>query len=49
MAHSTPPYRADQVGSLLRSQALTEARAKREKSQLSASSFRKSKIRKSSA
>jgi len=31
MAHSRPPFRADHVGSLLRSKPLQEARAKREK------------------
>ena len=37
MAHLTPPFRADHVGSLLRSKVLAEARAKREQSRLSAS------------
>src|SRR6476660_9285332 len=35
MAHSRPPFRADHVGSLLRSKPLQEARAKREKGTLS--------------
>jgi 5-methyltetrahydropteroyltriglutamate--homocysteine methyltransferase len=35
-----PPYRADQVGSFLRSEPLKEARAKREKGQLSAADLR---------
>ncbi len=36
MAHATPPFRADQVGSLLRSRKLAEARAKREKNEITA-------------
>jgi 5-methyltetrahydropteroyltriglutamate--homocysteine methyltransferase len=36
MAHSRPPFRADHVGSLLRSKPLQEARAKREKGAISA-------------
>src|SRR5215471_18651319 len=36
MAHLTPPFRADHVGSLLRSKPLQEARAKREKGAISA-------------
>src|SRR5438034_403085 len=36
MQRSKPPFRADHVGSLLRSAALKEARAKRERSELSA-------------
>jgi 5-methyltetrahydropteroyltriglutamate--homocysteine methyltransferase len=36
MAHPQPPFRADHVGSLLRSRKLAEARARREKSELSA-------------
>ncbi len=35
MQRSTPPFRADQVGSLLRSAALKEARAKRERGETS--------------
>jgi 5-methyltetrahydropteroyltriglutamate--homocysteine methyltransferase len=35
MKRTTPPFRADQVGSLLRPAALKEARAKREKSEIS--------------
>src|SRR5205823_7543997 len=36
MQRSKPPFRADHVGSLLRSAALKEARAKRERRELSA-------------
>src|ERR1700712_3629611 len=36
MKRTTPPYRADQVGSYLRTPAITEARAKRDKGQISA-------------
>ena len=36
MANPPPPFRADQVGSLLRSAPLKEARAKREAGQISA-------------
>jgi len=36
-----PPFRADQVGSFLRSQPLKEARAKREKGQISAADLKK--------
>jgi 5-methyltetrahydropteroyltriglutamate--homocysteine methyltransferase len=36
MAHPQPPFRADHVGSLLRSRKLAEARAKRERNELSA-------------
>ena len=35
MAHLTPPFRADHVGSLLRSKPLQDARAKREKGAIS--------------
>jgi 5-methyltetrahydropteroyltriglutamate--homocysteine methyltransferase len=35
MAHLTPPFRADHVGSLLRSKSLQDARAKREKGAIS--------------
>ena len=40
MAHSRPPFRADHVGSLLRSKPLQEARAKREKSVIGAEQLR---------
>jgi 5-methyltetrahydropteroyltriglutamate--homocysteine methyltransferase len=36
MQRTTPPYRADHVGSLLRPQALKEARAKRERNEITA-------------
>lgn len=36
MAHVPPPFRADQVGSLLRSQRLAKARARREKNEITA-------------
>jgi len=36
----TPPFRADHVGSLLRPQALKEARAKREKNEISAEALK---------
>jgi methionine synthase II (cobalamin-independent) len=36
LAQAVPPFRADQVGSLLRSKRLAEARAKREKNEISA-------------
>src|SRR5205823_3990068 len=36
MKRTTPPFRADQVGSLLRSPSLKEARAKRERGELTA-------------
>jgi len=36
MAHPTPPFRADHVGSILRSKPLREARANREKGTISA-------------
>src|SRR5215475_3983557 len=35
MAHLTPPFRADHVGSLLRSKPLQDARAKREQGAIS--------------
>jgi 5-methyltetrahydropteroyltriglutamate--homocysteine methyltransferase len=41
MANAKPPFRADQVGSFLRSDALKEARAKREKGQITADQLRK--------
>src|SRR5438270_9030300 len=40
MANPPPPFRADQVGSLLRPAALKEARAKREAGQISAEELR---------
>ena len=36
MQRARPPFRADHVGSLLRSAALKEARAKREKNEITA-------------
>lgn len=40
MQRTTPPFRADMVGSLLRTQALKEARARREAGQISAEELR---------
>src|SRR6201996_6493630 len=40
MQRATPPYRADHVGSLLRPAALKEARAKRERNEISADALR---------
>ena len=40
MAHSKPPFRADHVGSLLRSKPLQDARAKREKGAIGAEQLR---------
>jgi len=40
MQRTTPPYRADHVGSLLRPAALKEARAKRERNEISADALR---------
>jgi methionine synthase II (cobalamin-independent) len=40
MKRSRPPFRADMVGSLLRTQALKEARAKREAGEISAEALR---------
>src|SRR6188508_2513440 len=40
MAHSPPPFRADEVGSLLRPKSLHEARAKRAKNEISAGQLR---------
>ena len=37
---TTPPFRADHVGSLLRPAALKEARAKREKSEITAAQLK---------
>src|SRR6185437_2824529 len=37
---TTPPFRADHVGSLLRTAALKEARAKREKGEISATALK---------
>ena len=34
MQRTTPPFRADQVGSILRTAPLKEARAKREKGEI---------------
>src|SRR5437763_14458461 len=41
MPRTTPPFRADQVGSFLRSEPLKEARARREKGQISAADLKK--------
>ena len=41
MKRTTPPFRADHVGSYLRSAAITEARAKREKGEISAADLKK--------
>jgi 5-methyltetrahydropteroyltriglutamate--homocysteine methyltransferase len=41
MKRTTPPYRADHVGSFLRSAAIKEAREKREKGQISAAELKK--------
>jgi 5-methyltetrahydropteroyltriglutamate--homocysteine methyltransferase len=41
MKRTTPPYRADHVGSYLRTPAITEARAKRDKGQISAADLKK--------
>ena len=41
MQRTKPPFRADQVGSFLRSEPLKEARAKREKGQISADDLKK--------
>jgi 5-methyltetrahydropteroyltriglutamate--homocysteine methyltransferase len=40
MAHLTPPFRADHVGSLLRSKPLQDGRAKREKGAISGDQLR---------
>ena len=40
MQRSTPPFRADHVGSLLRPPALKEARAKYERQEISADALR---------
>jgi 5-methyltetrahydropteroyltriglutamate--homocysteine methyltransferase len=40
MAHVTPPFRADQVGSLLRSKKLADARARREKNEITAAELK---------
>jgi methionine synthase II (cobalamin-independent) len=40
MKRTTPPFRADHVGSLLRPQALKDARAKRQKGEISAADLR---------
>ena len=41
MQRTKPPFRADQVGSFLRSEPLKEARAKREKGEISAADLKK--------
>src|SRR6266700_5931971 len=41
MKRTTPPFRADHVGSYLRSAAITEARGKRDKGQISAADLEK--------
>ena len=41
MKRTKPPFRADHVGSYLRSAAITEARAKRDKGQISAADLKK--------
>ena len=41
MKRTTPPFRADQVGSYLRTPAITEARAKRDKGEISAADLKK--------
>src|SRR5437763_12184124 len=41
MPRTTPPFRADQVGSFLRSEPLKEARAKREKGEITAADLKK--------
>ena len=41
MKRTTPPFRADHVGSYLRTPAITEARAKRDKGQISAADLKK--------
>src|SRR5258707_13693742 len=40
MQRTTPPFRADHVGSLLRPPALKEARAKRERGEITADALR---------
>jgi 5-methyltetrahydropteroyltriglutamate--homocysteine methyltransferase len=40
MQRATPPFRADHVGSLLRPPALKQARAKRERNEISAEALR---------
>ena len=41
MKRTTPPFRADQVGSFLRTPPLKEARAKREKGEIGAADLKK--------
>ena len=41
MQRTRPPFRADEVGSLLRPQRIKEARAKRERGEISAEELRK--------
>jgi 5-methyltetrahydropteroyltriglutamate--homocysteine methyltransferase len=40
MPRTTPPFRADHVGSLLRTAALKEARAKRERGEIDADALK---------
>ena len=40
MQRTTPPFRADHVGSLLRPSALKEARSKRERNEITAEALR---------
>ena len=40
MTDTKPPFRADQVGSLLRTAALKEARARRQRSEITADELR---------
>ena len=40
MQRTTPPFRADHVGSILRSAAIKEARAKREKGEIDAAALK---------
>ena len=47
MPKNKPPFRADAVGSLLRTDALKEARAKREKGEIDAAQLTKSRTVKS--
>ena len=41
MKRTTPPFRADHVGSYLRTPAITEARSKRDKGQISNADLKK--------
>ena len=47
MTRTKPPFRADVVGSLLRTAPLKEARAKREKGEICAAHSKRSKTAKS--